>query len=152
MPLVWRKPHFQCHCLYKMSANAPEPDSLSKFLSECLNVREADGEVTMARLDLRLMGHGFREIMHESGRAHRACAQVNHPSTFVNVRNASRQCATIRHASPSVLYAVAFLRQGRALLPFPARNIRKSGVGKIRASSHCVPASPRGRRGDADTA
>lgn len=60
MPLVWRKPHFQCHRLYKMSANAPEPVSLSKFLSECLNVREADGEVTKARLDLRLMEHGFR--------------------------------------------------------------------------------------------
>jgi len=71
-----------------------------------------------------------KEIMHESGRAHRACAQVNHPSAFVNVRNASRLCATTGHASPLVLNALASLRQGRALLPFPAINNRKSGVGK----------------------
>lgn len=57
--------------------------------------------------------------MHESGRAHRACAQVNHPSTFVNVRNASRQCATIRQASPSVLIRRSISQTRSCTFAFP---------------------------------
>lgn len=60
-----------------------------------------------------------KEIMHESGRAHRACAQVNHLSTFVNVRNASHQCATIRQASPSVLIRRSISQTRSCTFAFP---------------------------------